>query len=321
VNDTPLVSVIIPLYNKKAYVKRAIKSVQNQSFTNWKLIVVNDGSTDGSPDEVPENDPKISLLHQENKGPGAARNLGIFMAKSKYVSFLDADDEWSPSFLDTCIAILQDSGRGATVACTGYYKYPEKIKSIEFLNISEINTLAPDVYEIDSDSDVKLLSDLWVFITSSSSIMRTDTAIKWGGYFDKFKCVIGEDRHFQLKLILNERIAVFPEPHSTYHTESSDLYGGGTISIDSNPDLVILDLQDLLNSCPENKKHLLHKILIRKAVASAMSFAIRGQRRNAKKVIKKIYPIHSADRKKVLIASLFAEAAPILPFLHFIWKK
>ena len=62
----PLITVIMPLYNKRPYVKRAIMSVQKQTFSNWELIIVDNGSTDGSTDEIPCDDPKIRLFKQTN---------------------------------------------------------------------------------------------------------------------------------------------------------------------------------------------------------------------------------------------------------------
>ncbi len=97
--SAPLVSVIMPLYNKRPYVRRAVASVQGQTFPDWELIVVDDGSTDGSWTEVPADDPRIMLVRQENRGPGAARNRGAGLASGRYVSFIDADDYYYPEKL------------------------------------------------------------------------------------------------------------------------------------------------------------------------------------------------------------------------------
>ncbi len=313
----PLVSVVIPLYNKRPYIRRAVKSVQEQKYTNWELLIVNDGSTDGSEHEIPRDDPRIRLLYQDNKGPGAARNLGISEAKGKYVSFLDADDEWLPSFLETGLELLEDTQANVTVVCTGHIKYPEKINCIEFFKNIPISK---GMYEIDANSDIIQISNLLIFMWTCALVIRTDIAKKWGGFFDKFKCLRGEDTHFQLKLIFNEKIGIIPEPHCVYHAESSDLYGGGLI-INSNPELVILDMDDLINSCPESKRHLLIKILLRKAIGTSISLALEGKRRKSKELLSKIYPLYHADRKKIIMARLFAEAAPILPFFRWIWRR
>lgn len=91
----PLISVIIPVYNTKNYVKRCIDSVLSQTYKNIEAIVVNDGSTDGSKEllnEVYGNIPNVILVHQKNKGVSAARNKGLDLVSGKYVCFLDSDD-------------------------------------------------------------------------------------------------------------------------------------------------------------------------------------------------------------------------------------
>jgi glycosyltransferase involved in cell wall biosynthesis len=70
----------MPLYNKRDYVRRAIDSVVNQTFTEWELVIVDDGSTDGSASKIPGDDPRLRLYRQTNAGPAAARNRGISMA-------------------------------------------------------------------------------------------------------------------------------------------------------------------------------------------------------------------------------------------------
>jgi glycosyltransferase involved in cell wall biosynthesis len=90
------VSVIIPVYNVKPYLERCIKSVQRQTFKDLEIILVNDGSTDGSGDlaeQLAAFDSRIHVIHQENKGISGARNVGLHAASGEYVAFLDADDE------------------------------------------------------------------------------------------------------------------------------------------------------------------------------------------------------------------------------------
>lgn len=95
------ISVIIPLYNKEKIVERSVKSVLNQSFQDFELIIVNDGSTDNSVEVVKSiNNPRIILIEQENGGPSKARNIGVKRAKGEWILFLDADDELLPGSLE-----------------------------------------------------------------------------------------------------------------------------------------------------------------------------------------------------------------------------
>ena len=101
-----MVSVIIPLYNGAAYIERSIRSVLNQTFQEFEIIVVDDGSTDdGSQRVATFNLPSIRLVRQPNGGVSTARNTGIREARYGLVAFLDADDEWMPDHLETIIRL------------------------------------------------------------------------------------------------------------------------------------------------------------------------------------------------------------------------
>jgi glycosyltransferase involved in cell wall biosynthesis len=117
----------MPLYNKRAYVTRAIKSVQKQTFTNWELIIINDGSTDGSFDEIPRDDYRIRLFHQENKGPSAARNKGIKSASGDLITFLDADDYYHPEKLEKEMTVLWQEQRAEWMISAFEYESGDEV--------------------------------------------------------------------------------------------------------------------------------------------------------------------------------------------------
>lgn len=97
-----MISVVIPLYNKEKQIAHTLQSVFNQTFQDFEVVVVDDGSTDGSVAEVEKlSDSRIRLIHQKNAGVAAARNRGIEEAKGDLIAFLDADDEWKPEYLAT----------------------------------------------------------------------------------------------------------------------------------------------------------------------------------------------------------------------------
>lgn len=93
--------IVMPLFNKEIYVSRTIEGVLAQSCGDWRLFVVDDGSTDGSVHAVEAfDDPRIRLIRQSNSGPGAARNAGIMAGEADWIAFLDADDLWMQDHLD-----------------------------------------------------------------------------------------------------------------------------------------------------------------------------------------------------------------------------
>lgn len=111
-SDTPLISVIMPLYNAESFVSEAIESVRCQTVENWELFVIDDCSTDGSVDvarKYCEIDPRIKLLRNEkNSGVSVTRNRGIDAARGEYIAFLDSDDVWLPEKLQRQLSLMKE---------------------------------------------------------------------------------------------------------------------------------------------------------------------------------------------------------------------
>jgi glycosyltransferase involved in cell wall biosynthesis len=102
----PRISVIIPAYNAEGFVRRAVDSVLAQSFQDFELLVVDDGSTDATREVLAAYGNRLRLLPKDNGGPAAARNHGLRHARGKYVAFLDADDYWQPGKLEQQVELL-----------------------------------------------------------------------------------------------------------------------------------------------------------------------------------------------------------------------
>ena len=105
--DEPAVSVIIPTYNRAAYLEAAVRSVLAQTHRPAEVIIVDDGSTDGTAEFCMSFSEPVRYIRQENAGVSAARNRGIREAKGEYLAFLDSDDTWHPTKLETQLAVLQ----------------------------------------------------------------------------------------------------------------------------------------------------------------------------------------------------------------------
>ena len=101
-----LVSVIIPTYNRAACLREAIESVLSQTYKQFELIVVDDGSTDATGELLLQYGAKLSVLHTGHGGPSAARNCGIAAARGDYIAFLDSDDVWLPDKLRAADALF-----------------------------------------------------------------------------------------------------------------------------------------------------------------------------------------------------------------------
>jgi glycosyltransferase involved in cell wall biosynthesis len=109
------VSVIIPVYNGERYLAAAIKSVLEQTLPAAEIIIVDDGSTDGSAEIARRHGTSLRYLRQANQGPATARNVGVNAAQCEMMAFLDADDLWLPRKLAKQVALLQQQGEGYVV--------------------------------------------------------------------------------------------------------------------------------------------------------------------------------------------------------------
>ena len=127
----PLISVIIPLYNKESVIKQTIQSVLNQSFQSFEIVVVNDGSTDRSMEVVKKiHNNHIRLIEQKNNGPAAARNTGVKASKGDWIIFLDADDELLPDALQIYADFVKENPNVDVIDCGQKIKHGNKVSTI-----------------------------------------------------------------------------------------------------------------------------------------------------------------------------------------------
>lgn len=118
----PLISVIIPVYNTQRYLSRCLDSILSQSFTDFELLLIDDGSTDDSgliSDAYAKKDSRIRVFHKENGGVSSARNLGLQEAKGEWVCFVDSDDELLPEGLQTMVGGVSEE---VDLVMAGYYE-------------------------------------------------------------------------------------------------------------------------------------------------------------------------------------------------------
>ena len=215
-----LVSVITPLYNKAAYIRRALDSVLAQTHEEFEIIVVDDGSTDGGADVVREySDPRVRLIQQANAGVSAARNRGIDAAASELVAFLDADDEWLNDFLQTVLN-LRDRFPEAAVWGTNYAMMRSDGKLHQFTMSEEI------LRQTDG-----LLLDFFRFsveveqpCNASSTMVRKDALIQIGGFTKDL--VRLEDTDLLFRLALRFPVAYYPLTKAIYHMEAENRSDG-----------------------------------------------------------------------------------------------
>jgi glycosyltransferase involved in cell wall biosynthesis len=176
--DKPFVSVILPTFNRAHLILRAIRSVLSQTYRNIELIIVDDGSTDGTDNVVDTiSDRRIKYVRFErNKGACVARNTGISIAKNDYIAFQDSDDEWHPAKLEKHMKVFEKSDSKVGVVYSGYFKITDH---------KRIYLPSKDIPQKDGNlSKVLGVNAVYKnFVTTSASVVRK-SCFKRVGAFD-----------------------------------------------------------------------------------------------------------------------------------------
>ena len=209
------ISVVIPLYNKVRHINRAVDSVLGQTFEDFELIIVDDGSTDGSGDAVRRyDDPRIRLIVQANSGVSAARNRGVAEAKFELVAFLDADDEWLPDFLETVLK-LRNQFPKASVWATSY--------SVVGSDGIHLQVAFPGTDEASREGgliDYFKSSGPWRPVHASAVMVQKGALTKAGGFPVELRC--GEDSDTWVRMALRYPIAWWPAAKALLHQDAEN---------------------------------------------------------------------------------------------------
>lgn len=198
----PRVSVIIPTYNGSAWLPETIASVTAQSFKNFEIILVDDGSSEAVRQSLP-TEPRLRFLRQENAGTSAARNLALANAKGEFIAFLDHDDLWKPEKLEKQVNLLDKYPEIGFTFCDYESFGSETLRPNGFLRgtLSTVVVSEPETGVClieDSELFNRLLKDLFVQIPSTWMVRR-QLLISSGG-FDPILRRGSEDWHLALRL-------------------------------------------------------------------------------------------------------------------------
>ena len=223
----PRFSIIIPLYNKASYIRKAVESVVGQTFGDWELIVVDDGSTDGGSEVVKSfSDSRIRLVQQENAGVSAARNKGVAMATAPYITFLDADDWWEPTFLEEMAGLIERHPN-AGIYGTGYYIVKNGKKRVAPVGVDN------DFKEGEINYCRVYAKTLCMPLTSISVCISRKVFDEARGF--PVGITLGEDLLLWLRIALKNQVVLLNKPLSNYNQDVDVTYRG-THNKRYNPD-------------------------------------------------------------------------------------
>lgn len=197
----PKISVVIPLYNKGFIISETLESVLAQTFTDFEIVIVNDGSTDNSFEIVSQyTDNRIRLYNQENKGVSKTRNAGIEYSKSELIAFLDADDYWHPNHLEELYQLYIDFPN------CGLYA------SRYFMKISEENTIKTTYIQAVSDNFRGILPDYFLasmqYRVGLTSAVAIPKKIVQGNFLFNPELNGQEDLELFTKIAIHKTVAI-----------------------------------------------------------------------------------------------------------------
>lgn len=257
-------SIIIPLYNKEPYVLKAIHSVLDQTFKDYELIIVDDGSIDNSAaiaKHVIDGYDNCYLIKQKNAGVSRARNKGVEVSHGEYICFLDADDWWEPTFLEDMAGLIKRYPN-AGIYGTGYYIVKNGIKRLSTIGVDNCFTEG-------------YINYCQVYATKLAMPFCTDTVCiprivydEHGGFNNNID--LGEDFELWVRIALTQKVVLLNLPLANYNQDVDPTYRGTHRGKHHprNPDKHYLwnlgDLED------EEKRNKDFKILIDKLRAYAL---------------------------------------------------
>jgi len=214
-------SVIIPLYNKAAYIERAIQSVLSQTFQEFELIVVDDGSTDNPfvqlsvisqqlSVDAPEIYKKVRVIQQQNQGVSTARNNGVKLAKYDYIAFLDADDSWEPTYLEEMNGLIA-TYPNAGIYGSGYFIVKNGKKRIAPIGVEKnFDRGLINYCQVYSKT---LCMPLW----TGATIIRKSIFDLENGFNPRLK--LGEDFDLWIRVAIKHTVAFLNKPLASYHQD------------------------------------------------------------------------------------------------------
>lgn len=266
------ISVVIPLFNKYNHIERCLDSILNQEFSPIEIIVVDDGSTDGSASFVDEYYPQVRLIKQKNSGVSVARNNGIKAAKSEFIALLDADDFWMPNFLSSIQNLIKNYPQASTF-CTHYGFILDGQKKVlaETKDLPNYEGIISDYFASCYNSDLPL--------TASSICIRRTALEKIGGF--PLAMEMGEDQVVWAKLACIAPIAYSSRTCMYYDQTVISSVCHTNLILEPAPQVAIYQEMIDSNEVPPELLFSLKKLIHLSVMSCIKNNLINGMRFNA----------------------------------------
>lgn len=262
-------SVVIPLYNKEKYILRTVESVLSQSFVDFELIIVDDGSVDSSLDVVKNiSDPRIRIIQQNNQGEGPARNTGMAEAKYDWIALLDADDAWFINHLSELAKIINTSS-SLGMAATRFLEVDTNLYKITNSEDEPSNIRCID-YFLEASKEIGIV---W-----SSSVAISKEAFNSVGGFSDAK--MGADLEYWARVALSYPVAISDKITCYYFRGTGGIMESGSVAARKESDIKSLkDLSPSVNMLVEKATEnptILKRNNIKRYINSRLFNGVKG---------------------------------------------
>lgn len=270
----PFVSVVVPTFNRAAWIPGAIRSVAGQTLTALEIVVVDDGSTDGTSavcSELERAEPRLHVVRRPNGGPSAARNTGLSHVRTPWIAFLDDDDLWHPEALEKLLNRAIESGSSA-VAChaVAFSGLGSDLTARRIL--AQPQEYAVEPWPPDVPRDLLELRDFLFrpLVPIHAGLFSTDWVRRLGGFDERRRGA--EDYDLWLRLAIHEPVPVVAEPlalvrrHSDQASRSLGLMAAGTRAV----------LEDFLRDHPDMRSRARPRAMRRRLALLAVEEAYAG---------------------------------------------
>ena len=277
----PRFSVIVPLYNKAAYVGRCLGSILAQQYGDFEVIVVDDGSSDGS-GEIARGykDSRVRVIEQNNAGPGAARNRAAAEARYEWIAPLDSDDAWDVHYLARNVQLINSHPQAGWLAWA-MRELPQRTSTGTRWQRAG---LAEGPWRTTPATQPRLLAGILANMMPSSIVMRREAFHRMGGFYAKTRCLFGEDTSLWIKLLLNYEVVFAFEPLVDRYCDASDLSVNWRGVRPVEP--FLLDPEDVRTDCPPELRGLLERFLAIRACKTASVYGYFGEHRRAREIMR-----------------------------------
>lgn len=282
-NQMPFFSVIIPVYNKEKFIEKTLESVLNQTFTDFEIIVINDGSNDNSESIILKHlDKRINYFAKENEGVAVARNFGISKSSGSFICFLDADDYWYSDFLSIMKSYIDKLPNQKVFACAIEIETKRKKFAAQYSIPRNNNYQIVNFFDGSQNE-----AALW---TSSTAIAKT--VFEKVGIFDE-KIKVSEDTDLWIRIGLFYEVVFIWKILSRYTFDNQ--------SISRNMNYIFEDYFFEKFKVEEMTNHKLKKYLDLNRFSSVIKLKITGNYDRAKRIVDDIDKSSLSFKKKLLL--------------------